>query len=369
MKIYSLRIAQHVFLLACACFSTACDRKDSSTDLAPAASSKAGPVEHIDTSERLAAAALVPTLDPARHAIRLFRAEIRGAFDERKFDSLEKVVDELRTSKALFEEGSWKLYVFYEALEDRFNQMDDFWLADLQTYEAWEKSYPDSLAQRIGLINLLTNYAWHARGGGYARDVTEENHRIFQARIEMAAKVFDQTRNLTQKDPCCQLAAMTIGLGQGWSKERFEGLVIEATSLAPTFWHIHPARCYSLLPRWYGKEGDWEAYADEVSKRGEGLGDETYARIVMKMSSYFGNTFRESKASWPKTKNGLAILKTKYPASLEFSNQIARFATMGDDQALAKSSFDEIGDCFLESVWKKPERLVHFRTWARTGQW
>ena len=51
------------------------------------------------------------------------------------------------------------------------------------------------------------------------------------------------------------------------------------------------------------------------------------------------------------------------------NHQIARLATMGQDQALAKSAFDEIGDHFLESVWRKPERLVHFRTWARTGQW
>ena len=368
MNIPIRRITRHVLLVACVVLSAACDPKPSS-DLASAAPVKPGPVEHIDASERIEAAALIPIVDPAQHSIRRFEAEIRGAFDERKFDALEKIAAELRTSKALFEEGSWKLNVFYDALEERFSRGQDFWLTDIQTYEAWEKACPDSLARRIGLINLLTNYAWDARGAGYARDVTEENHRIFQARLEQAAKVFAQTRDLKEKDPCCQLAAMNIALGQGWPKEHFERLVAEAAAIAPEFWHIHPMRCYSLLPRWYGKDGDWEAYAEDASNRGEWLGDETYARMVMRMSSFHANIFRDSKASWPKTRKGLDILKAKYPASLEFPHQIARLATMGQDQALAKSAFDEIGDHFLESVWRKPERLVHFRTWARTGQW
>ncbi len=369
MNYYFRRISAHLASITFVLLAVSCEKNASKGTQDPATSGDPGPVEHIDAAERVAAAKLVPTLDPVQNDIRIFKAEIRGAFDERKFDLLEKTAAELRQSKALFGEGSWKLKIFYDALEERFNQGQDFWLTDIKTYEAWEKSYPHSLARRIGSIKLLTAYAWYARGSGYARDVTEENHRLFQVRLEMAAKVFAETRDLPEKDPCCQLAAMTIALGQGWSKARFDALLTEATALDPTFWHIHPMRCYSLLPRWYGEEGEWEAYAEKASQQSGGLGDEAYARIVMSMNSHYGNTFRESKASWPKTKTGLAILKTKFPASLEFPSQIARLATMGDDQVLAKSAFAEIGDRFLESVWKKPERLVHFRTWAETGKW
>jgi hypothetical protein len=162
---------------------------------------------------------------------------------------------------------------------------------------------------------------------------------------------------------------MNIALGQGWPKEEFEKLVTDATTFDPTFWHIHPVRCYSLLPRWHGKKGDWEAYAHKISNQPDGLGDETYARILMNISGRYGNLFQESKASWPKAKTGLAILRKKYPESLEFLSQTARLATMGDDRTLAASAFDEIGGRYLESVWRKPERLIHFRTWAKTGKW
>ena len=363
------RITVRLFSIAFVLLSAACEKEKSTPGQSPATSVKPGPVEHIDASERIAAAKLIPTLDPAKNDIRIFTAEIRGAFDEGKFDQLEKTAAELRKSKALFDEGSWKLKIFYDALEARFNAGEDFWLTDLKTYEKWRKAFPNSLTRRIGMINLFTNYAWHARGSGYARDVTQANHRLFQSRLKQAAMIFAETRNLSAKDPCCQLAALRIALGQGWPNAQFQRLVTEATSLEPTFWHIHLAHCNSLLPRWYGKEGDWEACAERASTQPGGLGDETYARIVISMNPYFANPFRDSRASWPKTKNGLAILKKKYPQSLEFPSQIARLATMGNDQALAKSAFDEIGEQFLESVWHKPERMVHLRTWAMTGKW
>lgn len=42
---------------------------------------------------------------------------------------------------------------------------------------------------------------------------------------------------------------------------------------------------------------------------------------------------------------------------------------MGRDRMIAKEAFEDLGDTYLEGVWGKPERFVHFRTWARTGQW
>ncbi|MFD2255761.1 hypothetical protein ACFSSA_03650 [Luteolibacter algae] len=375
-----LRIASRLTLCATLILGASCDKitstaekilneRETATSRRTLEKGTPGPIEHIDTAERIEAAKLITTEDPANHEIRIFTAEIRGAFDEGKFDQLEKIAAELRNSRALFPNGSWKSKVFYDALDNRFNQGEDFWLTDFKTYEAWEKAFPNSLTRRIGLINMLTEYAWHARGNGYASDVTRENHRLFQERLAMAAEIFGETRNHPDKDACCQLAAMTVALGQGWPKKDFQTLTKEALAIDPTFWHIYPSHCYAMLPRWYGEEGEWEKIALEAANAPGGLGDEVYARIVINLSSYYGNIFRESRALWPRTRDGLAILSKKYPTSLEFPSQTARLATMGNDRALAKASFDQIGEKYLESVWKKPERLVHFRTWAETGKW
>lgn len=59
----------------------------------------------------------------------------------------------------------------------------------------------------------------------------------------------------------------------------------------------------------------------------------------------------------------------KYPDSLWIRNWAAKLGTLGQDREFAKAWFDRLGDEYIKEVWKKPERFVHFRGWAETGQW
>ncbi|MDQ3621744.1 MAG: hypothetical protein M3463_04540 [Verrucomicrobiota bacterium] len=106
-------------------------------------------------------------------------------------------------------------------------------------------------------------------------------------------------------------------------------------------------RAYSLLPRWHGEPGDWEAHAEQASARPDGLGVETYARIVINLRRYHENIFRETKASWPKTREGLEQLRKKYPTSLEILSNSALLATLAEDRPLAKEMFDRLGETYL----------------------
>jgi hypothetical protein len=89
----------------------------------------------------------------------------------------------------------------------------------------------------------------------------------------------------------------------------------------------------------------------------------------MNLKKYYANIFRDSDADWAKAKRGLEVLNQKYPDSLQIQNFSAYFAVLGEDRQMAGEYFDKLGDAYLTEVWDKPERFVHFRTWARTGQW
>jgi hypothetical protein len=110
-------------------------------------------------------------------------------------------------------------------------------------------------------------------------------------------------------------------------------------------------------------------YAEDASARPDGLGAETYARIVIVLWRYYDNIFRETKASWPRVREGLEQMRKKYPESLDIISQTAMLATLAEDRALAKEMFDQLGDTYLKDVWSKPERFVHYRKWAETGAW
>jgi hypothetical protein len=161
---------------------------------------------------------------------------------------------------------------------------------------------------------------------------------------------------------------LRVALGEGWPKAKYDALAAEAVAFEPKFWAFDTARAYSLLSRWHGAPGDWEAYAEQASARPEGLGAEAYARIAMSMRGYYENIFRESQASWPKTREGLEEMRKAYPDSLDILSNSALLAAQAGDRALSKEMFERLGDAYLPGVWGKPERFVQCRQWAQTGQ-
>jgi hypothetical protein len=314
-----------------------------------------------------AAQLLQQVKDPVLEEIYAFRIEIRQAYNTSRFDDLETRAAELRASKAMFENGTWKISKFYSAFACSDEDSDDLWQLHDRIHQAWIAAKPDSITAQVAYADFLTDYAWRARGSGYAKTVTDEGWRLFAERLESASNVLRKARDLTAKDPMLYRVAMTVALGQGWSQPAYDSLVKEAKSAEPGFWEYDTARAYSLLPRWYGKEGDWEAYATQASANPAGLGAEIYARIVLKLFGNYDNVFKETAASWPMTRRGLLLLREKYPNSLEFLNCTARLASLAGDRELAKTCFSAMGTTYVPGNWSRDVNLLlKFKTWAET---
>ena len=47
----------------------------------------------------------------------------------------------------------------------------------------------------------------------------------------------------------------------------------------------------------------------------------------------------------------------------------AMLGTMATDREFAKEAFRQLGDRYVPSVWRKPERMAHYRHWTETGMW
>jgi hypothetical protein len=360
------------FLILAAALGTlsGCDRlptSGSSGTSSNQSSSSSG--ENIDASEKVTAAKLRPAKDPIQEEIYKAKLETRQAYNNRRFDELETKVAALRTGKETYGNGSWKIAQFYEAFACDDKEPESMWQLHDRIHQEWIAAKPTSIAARIAYADFLTDYAWRARGSGYADSVKEEGWRLFEERLANARKVLMEGRALQEKDPCWWMMAFTVALGQGWDLRSYDALVAEAHAFEPKFWGYDVSRAYSLLPRWHGEEGDWEAFAEKTAARPEGLGAELYARIVIRQRGFYENVFRETKASWPRTKEGLTAMIEKYPESLGILSEAAILATHAQDQATAKAWYAKIGDRYLPSVFRKPERFVHYRHWAETGQW
>ena len=317
--------------------------------------------------DKIAITRLKPTKDPVLEEIYAFRVKIRQLYNSRHFGELETTAAELRRTKSLFDNGSWKIAEFYDSFSCRSSEPESMWQLHDRIHQDWIAQFPMSITARIAYADFFTDYAWHARGTGFADKVTEEGWRLFAERIGLAQKTLAESPGLPQKDPVWWQVALQVALGQHWPKNDYDRLVEKAKASEPKFWRYDTARASSLLPRWYGDAGDWEDYAEQAAARPDGLGDEIYARIVVSLRAYYDNIFRETRASWPKVRQGLLQMRQRYPQSFDVINQTALLSTLGEDRALAKEMFDQLGDTYLPDVWGKPERFVRSRRWAKTG--
>ena len=325
--------------------------------------------ENIDSKEKAAAATLQPTPDPIRLQVEAFRTRMHELFAGARFAELETVAEEMRSQKALFGDGGWKLVEFYESLPPPATEPEHVWEKAEALHEDWLAAKPQSLTAHLACAEFLTSFAWKARGSGSAATVTEVGRRLFLERLTAGRDILKKARDLPGSDPVWWAQALRIGRGLSWPGANLDALAEEGHANAPDFWRSDIARANSLLPRWQGKPGDWEAYAEKAATRPDGLGAEVYARIVIFMLYYYDHVFRQSKASWPRTREGLEQLRKKYPDALELTSYAALLAAMAEDQATAQGMFAALGDAYLPKVWKKPERFVHCKNWAQTGKW
>jgi hypothetical protein len=349
---------------------TACDFRQNNEGR-PSGSKSPSVAERLDKEEALEALRLQPVTDPVSDKIAAYRKQMAEHFYAQKFDVLEKEAAAVRASKELFGNGSWKIVQFYDSFQRDRKEAQGVWNVTEDTLKAWLKAFPDSVTARIAYADFLVGYAWQARGSGYTNTVTDEGWKLMDERLSKAHKTLVEASKLPEKDPVLYQVALRVALGKGPDEADYDRLLEEARALEPTFWGYDVSRAYSLLPRWHGNEGDWEAFAARAAERPEGPGKEVYARIVIYLEGFHKNIFTESRASWPKTKESLDILHKNYPESVEILSYAALLATYAKDNKAAKAYFDELGDRYLENrdIWPSKESFIHYRKWARTGQW
>src|SRR5205814_10318239 len=75
------------------------------------------------------------------------------------------------------------------------------WQVHDRIHQDWIAQFPTSITARVAYADFFTDYAWHARGTGFADKVTKEGWQRFRERIELARNTVGETRELTGKEP------------------------------------------------------------------------------------------------------------------------------------------------------------------------
>jgi WD40 repeat protein len=298
-------------------------------------------------------------------------AAVHRLFEAQNFTALEKQASELRTKKTRLPQGRWELSTFYEGLNetdyDGGNQTK--WADAFAKFDAWHQQYPKSITEPVARAHSLIGYAWQARGSGWSTEVSSEGGHLMDERLKQARAVLDTAAKLPERCPEWYAAMQIVALGQEWSRHDYDQLFNEAVAREPTYYEYYFNKSYFLVPRWYGRRGEWERFAKDAASRydkKEGL--TLYARIAWSKDFLYGNLFRESSIHWRKMRQGFFDIMKRWPNSDWNRNNFCRFACMARDHNTAAKLFKEIGGKFDYDVWHSGKQFEAARRWANTDK-
>jgi hypothetical protein len=312
-----------------------------------------------------AAIAAPPVEDgPAAHA-RLSEAASL-LFKKNDWGSIEKQAHELRETKARFLDGEWKLPSFYSGMAPAYwarNEHD--WQATFTKLQAWRTAFPQSITQRLAHAHALTDIAWQARGSGFANTVSKEAFELFAARLAEARKILEQAEALPERCPEWSSAMLIVARGEGWERKEYDRIYKQAVETEPTYYSYYIEKFTYLLPRWAGKPGEWQRFAEQAAREddpAEGL--TVLARIYLAASNYGELTFRAGQPDWQKVSQGFLDILEHYPQSTWNQRNFIRLCQKAGDREAAKQILAKLGDDPDLSVWGTRGQFETARLWA-----
>lgn len=307
------------------------------------------------------------------HLLDRYQEGIRALFKQEKFEALDQTADAARTTKARLTGGFWTIHLIYLALmtpaEGTYDASENDWTLQLVRLQRWTAQRPDSITARVALAGAQLQYAWRARGGGYADKVTDDGWRVFQQRAEMAAKTLMDASSLPAKCPEWFLTTQLTARALGQSKEMQTAIFEKAITFEPDYQYFYRAQAEMLMPKWEGEEGEMAAFAQQVADRiGGKKGDIIYFQVAGFLNCGCDNDRKLNGLSWIRIKRGYTDLEEQYGEFVGNLNAMAYMAGMAGDMAYAHEMFTRIGEGWDDTLWRKKENFQMVRQWAQFAE-
>lgn len=294
-------------------------------------------------------------------AERALRSQWRTLFETHSWSELDDLADRLRSQRLRFQGGGWQLHVLYCTLSScSSNDGDAAWESQIAALEEWIHHSPSSPAPRIALADTYENYAWKARGGDFADQVTEQGWKLFGERMQKAREVLEQAEPIRHGDPEWYSSMLMASAALDWNRSKTDVLVDESLREQPGYFYIARIQADNLLPKWYGEPGDAERFVANFADRvGGAEGDATYFFIAEYILTAAEKCIpcEPPTLSWARIRRGYAVIQREYGTNNFEQNAYAFLAVHAGDRETARQAFAVIGDNWNSDVWETRRRF------------
>jgi hypothetical protein len=272
-----------------------------------------------------------------------------------RFDALAKKVNDWKKPGCVWADGRQRMSAFYWGLSQAFDRKTD-WNIHSDRVRRLRTAYPKSDFAAVVEAEYLMQYAWSARGNGYASSVTSDGWKLFRERMETAEKVLLDSKPYSNDFPIWYVEMVKVQGYLGRDGKEISSTFMEGAKKFPNFLSLYSAMSEFTLPKW---GGSWDAYdaftnwAVENTKATEG--SSLYAHLYMWTLDeiYPGeNIFKVTKASWPKMRGAFDDLVKRHPNSVWSLNNYAAFSCRAGDKKTYLTIRKKVGKDTIEQAWK-----------------
>jgi hypothetical protein len=225
-----------------------------------------------------------------------------------------------------------------------------------------------------GLFNV--NYAWDARGGGWANSVTEDGARLMEERLARADSALEYAWKLDPTNSAAADGMISVELGQGQGRDRMELWFDRAMKADPDNYQACVDKLYYLEPKWYGSGAEMLKFGRECLAGGNW--DAGIPYILIKAHMHFaqytdaGWTAAPQKAyfqldpqNWEEIRSTYQEYRKHRPSCVSEELQFARVAAWTNHWDEANQMLDETGGAMDFDVFSS-EALAAFTKEVRS---
>lgn len=250
--------------------------------------------------------------------------------------------------------------------------------ADRQTYAAAAFAKLDPVCKDRSLAlavmgQFYADYAWDARGNGYADSITEKMAALMFDRLKTAQAAAEKAFEIDADNALACVTMMQIEQLQGEGRPRLELWYERAIAADPQNMSSRMRKLSYLSPKWYGKG------VDDLLDFGRGCAKdigvqpalglmivETHERVSKYVSEgspseVRAEYFAEHPEAWDEVKAAYAKYLKTVPDSLYHRSRFAQIALWAGDLEVANAQFKAMGDRFSYRYFRNRSKYQQVR--------
>jgi hypothetical protein len=280
--------------------------------------------------------------------------ELQSMWKAGDFKGIETQLQSWCNSDEKFPDGQSKLITFESAISTYFGSWNEPRQIQAQL-EKWRETEPRTLSRALVEYIFWNQYAWQARGNGYADTVSPEGWALFHQRMAHAVASLEGSEDLAGN--CAVWHSMRVEqlMEIGAPRAQLVAAYEAGVKRFPGYHPLHFAMGTALLPKWGGSDAQFDRFARGAARLTAGIeGNGMYARLYWtRDSGKLDLSGRQSGAGpdWKLIRSGFDDLMQRFPDSTWNMNEFASMACRANDKATYLKWRRQLGEVIEPGLW------------------